>query len=378
VRAEERQRGRFSQILADGLTDPRLRALMSLRADFFGDLQKDEALYGVHRLISVPPLREAQLGEVVTKPAALLGARFETDHLADIIVQRAAEESSKDAGALALLSYLLDDMWKSKDPTWDGVLRPTGPAIELGRVLVDRANAFIAEHPGAEEKLRRIFTFRLATVREDGEPTRRRAFRQEFSDDEWQLVSDLADHPNRLLITGTTDTAATPAPDTARADAIVMSAIGKIYAEVAHEAIFRRWHKLREWIAEERQFLTWRSALELLRRAWELMEGRSKQDALLMGTALTQARSWLARRPAADLSALDRDFIAQSIAREDRTQARVRRLAWIKGSDCNNRVLRGGSWFDDPDYLRSASRHWVTTGSRSYNFGFRVARMLNR
>jgi hypothetical protein len=41
VRADERERRRFSDTLAQGLADPRLRAMMSMRADFFGDLHKD-------------------------------------------------------------------------------------------------------------------------------------------------------------------------------------------------------------------------------------------------------------------------------------------------------------------------------------------------
>src|SRR5208283_4198389 len=57
------------------------------------------------------PLREAQLHEVVSKPAALLSARFETPSLAASLARQTAEESTKDAGALPLLSYLLDDMW---------------------------------------------------------------------------------------------------------------------------------------------------------------------------------------------------------------------------------------------------------------------------
>ena len=81
------------------LGDPRLRAMMSMRADFFGDLMKDEALYAVHRLIKVPPLREAQLREVVSRPAQLLSARFETEGLADIITRRTAEDAVKDVGA---------------------------------------------------------------------------------------------------------------------------------------------------------------------------------------------------------------------------------------------------------------------------------------
>jgi formylglycine-generating enzyme required for sulfatase activity len=323
VRADERQRRRFSEIVAEGLADPRLRGLMSLRADFLGELQKDEALDDTSRKIEVRPLREAQLLEVVSKPAALLGARFETDHLAADIARRAAEESSNDAGALPLLSYLLDDMWKSKDPKWDGVLRLSAPSIELGRVVVDRANAFMAAHAEADELVRRIFTLKLATVREDGEPTRRRAFRHEFSDQEWRLVSELADHPNRLLITATADAAVTHASDATSSHASSAAEASETYAEVAHEAIFRRWDKLKQWIAAEREFLAWRGGLEGVRRAWASAPEAQKTDALLMGAALTQAQSWFAKR-AEDLTASDREFITLSIEREKKTQTRAR------------------------------------------------------
>src|SRR5262249_1527808 len=74
VRSEERERRCFSDILVHGLGDPRLRALMSVRADFTGALQSDETLYESHHRIDVPPLREAQLKDVVSRPAALLSA----------------------------------------------------------------------------------------------------------------------------------------------------------------------------------------------------------------------------------------------------------------------------------------------------------------
>jgi hypothetical protein len=50
---------------------------------------------------------------------------------------------------------------------------------------------------------------------------------------------------------------------------------------VTHEAIFRRWTKLREWIAAEREFLAWRSGLEGACRAWESTPDEDKKDALL-------------------------------------------------------------------------------------------------
>jgi len=305
VRAEEHQRRRFSEVIAQGVADSRLHMLMSMRSDFLGELQKDEPLFKVHRKIDVPPLREAELGEVVSRPAELLSARFETAELADIITRRTAEDSVKDVGALPLLSYTLDDMWTQMVKRGDGVLRLPAQSFELGGVLVDRAETFLAAHPKSQDNLRRIFTLKLATVREGEEPTRRRALRPEFSDEEWRLVSELADHPNRLLVTATPES-------------------GETYAEVAHEAIFRRWDTLRSWIAAEREFLAWRTGLETARRAWQATPDGSKTAALLMGAPLTQAQSWLAKRRD-DLPVVDRDFIDQSAKRESKARARARR-----------------------------------------------------
>jgi formylglycine-generating enzyme required for sulfatase activity len=306
VRAEERQRLRFSEVIAQGVADPRLYTLMSMRTDFLGELQRDEPLYLVHRQINVPPLREAELREVVSRPAELLSARFESAGLADNITRRTAEDSVKDVGALPLLSYTLDDMWTQMVRRGDGVLRLPAESFELGGVLVDRADAFLAAHPKSQDELRRVCTLKLATVREGEEPTRRRALRSEFTNEEWRLVSELADHPNRLLVTATPEGSET-------------------YAEVAHEAIFRRWGKLRDWIAAEREFLAWRTGLEAARRTWQATPDISKSDALLMGAGLTQAQSWIEKRRE-DLPVLDRDFIDQSTKRERKATARAARM----------------------------------------------------
>ena len=49
--------------------------------------------------------------------------------------------------------------------------------------------------------------------------------------------------------------------------------------------------------------------------------------------------------------------------------------AWTVG-DCTNRVLRGGSWDDNPFYVRAASRGWLGSGQRLNSIGFRVAKTL--
>ena len=50
--------------------------------------------------------------------------------------------------------------------------------------------------------------------------------------------------------------------------------------------------------------------------------------------------------------------------------------AWISGGDCNRRVLRGGSWLNNPNWARSAFRVGNFRGNRLNDFGFRVAQDL--
>ena len=51
--------------------------------------------------------------------------------------------------------------------------------------------------------------------------------------------------------------------------------------------------------------------------------------------------------------------------------------AWTRGGDCSKRVLRGGSWNDGPENLRSAGRVGYTAAHRNDHNGFRVARTLS-
>lgn len=49
---------------------------------------------------------------------------------------------------------------------------------------------------------------------------------------------------------------------------------------------------------------------------------------------------------------------------------------WELGGSCSNRVIRGGSWADQPGNLRSAARAPYQTGSRHNFIGFRVVKSL--
>lgn len=51
--------------------------------------------------------------------------------------------------------------------------------------------------------------------------------------------------------------------------------------------------------------------------------------------------------------------------------------AWLDGGKKGRRVVRGGSWYGSPGFLRSAYRGWNASDYRVNNFGFRLARTLN-
>jgi formylglycine-generating enzyme required for sulfatase activity len=50
--------------------------------------------------------------------------------------------------------------------------------------------------------------------------------------------------------------------------------------------------------------------------------------------------------------------------------------AWLQGGDADRRVVRGGSWNDDPKNPRSADRDWNPSEFRLNYLGFRVGRTL--
>ena len=49
--------------------------------------------------------------------------------------------------------------------------------------------------------------------------------------------------------------------------------------------------------------------------------------------------------------------------------------AWLEagGGNCGKRVIRGGSWTNRPDFLRTSLRYWSTADFRLSYIGFRLA-----
>jgi formylglycine-generating enzyme required for sulfatase activity len=311
ARSPAAERKRFSEIIADGLArnPERLIVMTSQRADYYGELQANAALFDLTETIDVPPLKTDNLTLVLREPARVLSVGFESDDLVSHVVKSVEDQP----GALPLLADLFTDLWERMRERGDGMLRVSDrrEIIQVGAALSKRADQFLAKHPNKVEAVRRLFTLRLAHVPRQGEPVRARWERdaeQEADsavDAEWALVERLAGPNWRLVVTGERD--------------------GKATAEVAHEILLKTWPTLRRWLEDERDFLVWRGELGARRGEYDKagqVGARQQRKALLMGLPLDTAKKWLAARRG-DIEPADRAFIKASVQAE-RAAARNR------------------------------------------------------
>jgi hypothetical protein len=98
--------------------------------------------------------------------------------------------------------------------------------------------------------------------------------------------------------------------------------------EVAHEALLRKWPRLRAWLDEAREFLIGKQQLENDLSDWESASEADKSAALLTGLKLSRMRAWLAERPqqlTPEMRAFGQASIEQAEA-EQKRQQRQRRI----------------------------------------------------
>src|SRR5262249_25629818 len=122
---------------------------------------------------------------------------------------------------------------------------------------------------------------------------------------------------------------------------VISDQAGERMVEVAHEALFSAWPLLKGWIEADKEFLAGKRQLDLALRDWlaavageadaasggapatqsaEAQSAPQSERALLGGLMLDKGRSWLTTH-ASQLTAAERDFIAKSVARQDKANA---------------------------------------------------------
>ncbi|MFD9591897.1 trypsin-like peptidase domain-containing protein [Kitasatospora sp. NPDC059973] len=283
-----------------------VRILTTLRADFLEAALAHPRLGPVisRQVYALGPMSREQLSEVVTAPVeAVPGVRY-----APNLAERLLDDTGAEPGALPLLGFTLDLLWRDQSA---GLL--THEAYEgLGGVKGAlggyAAGVLRREVPPADEQVaRRLFTQLVRVPMGAVSATRRTALRTDLGEDEWRIAQALA--ADRLLVTG-------------------RSAEGVETVELAHEALINAWDKLRGWVEEDRAFLAWREVLRHDRDRWE-RSGRPR-DLLPTTTALAGAQPWLRGRPGY-LNEAERDYLERGRVHR---RSRKRRWRWTAALLC--------------------------------------------
>ncbi len=229
--------------LASGV--PGVRVLATARSDFLTRLGMlpglGEAL--ARALYLLRPLGRAEVREVVTGPARVKGARFESDALIGTLV----ESTLRAEGSLPLLQFTLAELWEARDRARG--LIPAAALEALGGVsgaLARYADGVIDQLLPDQQVAARRLLMRLVTV--DGTRARR--------------------SEAELLGPEPASRAALEALIRARLVVARRAEEGSTF-DIAHEALLTGWARLAQWLAEANEARQLHARLEQAAAEWE-------------------------------------------------------------------------------------------------------------
>jgi WD40 repeat protein len=270
--------------------------VLTLRPESLADVTSRELAARLGRgAVLVPPMDRGQLRSAIVGPAEYApGLAFE-----DGLIDRILDDTEGEPGRLPLLSVLLARLWEDRDggrltvASYEGVGGVAGSIAQL-------AEEFVSElTPNEQGELRDLLS-RLARPVRDSRFVRRSVALDELDSGLAALVPRLA--ARRLLVV----TSATVEP--------------------AHQALIDHWPRLRGWLEEDGEFLTWRSSVEDDAERWRA--GGGDHGALLRGARLDAAEHW-ARRRRSQLSPATTDYISRSRTRRRRERRRWRTVGAV-------------------------------------------------
>lgn len=281
----------------------RVYVVCTIRVDFIGHCGQivldasgtrlDQVAYDDAHRAFIAQLAKAQLRECIERPALKVGLRLQPG-----LAERLLDDMRAEPGALPLISYTLDLLWQRRSP--QGEL--TAAAYEMlggvaGAVEKKANEAYDGLDEEGQRLARRLLVRLIGTSESGARDTRRRVkldrLRPTDAPQAQRFDAVLARFVDeRLLVRGEESGAAT--------------------IEVAHEALIRKWERLRKWLETDREMLAELDEVERFLVPWR------EYGTLLTGDQLAYARRVSDRFPQ-DVSAETRALVAAS------TQARVRR-----------------------------------------------------
>jgi hypothetical protein len=348
----EARRDAFLDRLLSALALPRLRVVATVRSDFLdacaahAGLRAELNTDGSQYYVDAPDARD--LYDMITGPVRKRVLAPERRlSLDDDLVNQLVRDASGQPGGLAVLAFALKDLYDEchaglkdgrrqearigladyrqpnlvvtgTDPAATPILSPAPSGLD--RFIRDRAEKAVGRAGvAAESVLPRVFS-RLLSVQTDGAATRQREHLGHWDQDPEarRLIAELSREDCRLLVCGEAQEHALEATGATRRGRIV---------EVAHEALFRAWPALADWIGRYKEALIRRPQVEHEAALWH---AQGRPDERIPNTYVaTETRKLLDEAELWAPLAKDRPAVAHFLVRDDPEElAALTQRAW--------------------------------------------------
>jgi WD40 repeat protein len=311
------ERRRFVELLASLARSGHVWVLATMRKDFWHRADETPELVRLSQdkgRLELLPAGPAQMSQMIRRPAEAAGIQFEAHQTSNVLLNEAiAEEVAREPGALPLLSYLLDQLYRidilqARGSTFtyatyerlgklEGAIATQAEAVlercapedraALSSVLFSLVDMSTATGDVARAVARRIPLWTFAP----GTPQRR-------------LIDALLDSNARLLVSDS-------------------ELEGVPTVRVAHEALISRWARAREFVQSNAEALKIRHRIEDRHRLWR--QRGDERRGLLTDIDLTDGRRLLKEHRAETEPHLIA-YIERSIADNQRLRSRTLRL----------------------------------------------------
>lgn len=249
---DENERGQFIAALTDAAqhSNSRIVVLLTLRADYYGRCSAYPVLAKLlsENQVLVGEMTDAELRRAISAPAENVGVRVEAG-LPELII----EEARGEKGVLPMISLALAELFKNRKTD----ILKVAEYRELGglnQVIATTADKVYLSLPQAEQTLTQKILLDLVKTGETTEQDARQRVR---------LSALVPAGGNRLQTEGLLNKLA---------DARLVVKDGEsedAQVEVAHEALFRYWDKLRDWLEESREEKNLRQKISEAANEWK-------------------------------------------------------------------------------------------------------------
>jgi WD40 repeat protein len=283
-------RVRFSELIANLVRSGLVWTIATMRKDFWHRSDETPEFVrlseGNGRLDLLPP-SPAQLSQMIRRPAMAAGLNFEKHARSNVPLNDAiADDVTHSPGALPLLSYLLDQLYRRDVLDVHGAIMTFDSYEALGRLegaIATKAEAVLNQC--APEDRRALGSVLFSLVQMDtvgGDVERAIARRVPLSTfasgtPQRRLVDALLDPEARLLVSDSENE-------------------GIPFVRIAHEALIRRWPKAHDFVQSNAEALKIRRRIEERYSLWKQLRGTDELPTNNNGKVIAVSSSLAARR----------------------------------------------------------------------------------